>query len=166
MEKPLLNFGVIALSALIPMILGFIWYNPKVFGKAWMAVSGMTEEKAKKGNMPLIFGLSYVLSVMIGMALSGIVIHQNGLFSLLNGDAEAAKATFEFLNERVPNWATSFRTFGHGALHGFIVALFVGIPVLATNSMFEQKGFKYVAVNGGYWLLTITLMGGVICQFS
>jgi hypothetical protein len=63
MEGPLFNFGIMALAALVPMIIGFIWYHKAVFGKAWMAASGMTDEKAKGGNMPVIFGLSYVLPI-------------------------------------------------------------------------------------------------------
>ncbi len=29
-----LNFLIILAAALIPMVMGFIWYNPKIFGKA------------------------------------------------------------------------------------------------------------------------------------
>ncbi|HRN41812.1 MAG TPA: DUF1761 family protein [Vicingus sp.] len=32
--------------------------------------------------------------------------------------------------------------------------------------MFERKGFKYIAINSGYWIITLGLMGGVICQFA
>jgi hypothetical protein len=30
-------------AALIPTVIGFLWYNPKVFGNAWMAAADMTE---------------------------------------------------------------------------------------------------------------------------
>ena len=45
-----MNFVAIIVAALIPMIIGFIWYHPKVFGNTWMQVAGMTEEKVKTGN--------------------------------------------------------------------------------------------------------------------
>jgi len=32
--------------------------------------------------------------------------------------------------------------------------------------MFERRGFKYIAIHGGYWMLTLGLMGGIICQFA
>ncbi len=54
-----LNFLVILGAALIPMILGFVWYNPKVFGNAWMQAADMTEEKMQGANMPIIFGVSF-----------------------------------------------------------------------------------------------------------
>jgi hypothetical protein len=64
------------------------------------------------------------------------------------------------------NFGTDFRTFKHGMLHGAIAGLFFMLPILATNAMFERKGFKYIAVNAGYWILTLMIMGGVICQFT
>ncbi|NQX92284.1 MAG: DUF1761 domain-containing protein [Flavobacteriales bacterium] len=42
----------------------------------------------------------------------------------------------------------------------------LAIPVLATNAMFERKGFKYILINGLYWILTITIMSGVLCQWA
>jgi len=58
----MLNFtlpapAVWGIAALVPTIIGFIWYNPKVFGTAWMASAGLTMETAMKGfNMPLYSG--------------------------------------------------------------------------------------------------------------
>jgi len=103
--------------------------------------------------------------LFLAMALSGVVIHQNGLFSLFLND-EAAAGVFEYINQNAPNWSSNYRTFGHGAVHGMFTGLFVALPILATNAMFERKGFKYIAVNTGYWIITLILMGGIICQFS
>ena len=55
-----INWIAIAVSALIPLVIGAIWYNPKVLGKAWMQASGVTEEQVQSGNMLVIFGLTYV----------------------------------------------------------------------------------------------------------
>jgi len=59
-----------------------------------------------------------------------------------------------------------FRSFGHGALHGFFASLFVVVPVIATNCLFEQKSFKYAAVTSGYWIVVMTLMGAIICGWK
>ncbi|MFT4524505.1 MAG: hypothetical protein ACI9FU_000944 [Granulosicoccus sp.] len=56
----MLNFPVLLGVALIPMIVGFLWHNPKLFGNAWMQAADMTEEKMKGGNMPVIFGVSFI----------------------------------------------------------------------------------------------------------
>ena len=49
------NWYILPLAALIPMVVAMVWYNPKVFGNAWMKAAGMTEEKAKGANMFLVF---------------------------------------------------------------------------------------------------------------
>lgn len=56
------NMLLAAATALIPLLIGFVWYNPKVFGTAWMKEAGVTMEDGKKMNMPLVFGLTYFLS--------------------------------------------------------------------------------------------------------
>ncbi len=51
-----INFLILLAADVVPLIIGFVWYNPKVFGTAWMKARDMTEEKAKWANMGLIFG--------------------------------------------------------------------------------------------------------------
>jgi len=158
-----LNVWIYFVAAIVPMIMGFIWYNPKVMGTVWMNASGMTEEKMKGANMGLIFGLSYIFSLLLAFGLSGIVIHQFGVFSLVGGDASllTSGTGAAFMAE----YGENFRTFKHGVLHGVIAGFAIALPILATNAMFERKGFKYIAVNSGYWIITMGLMGGVICQW-
>ena len=43
------NFLFIVLAALVPMLMGMVWYNPKVFGKAWMEGVGVSQEILDKG---------------------------------------------------------------------------------------------------------------------
>jgi hypothetical protein len=155
-----INFLAILVAAIVPMIVGFVYYHKNVVGTAWMSVTGMTEDKAREGNMAVIFIVSYILSIMLAFALNSMVIHQNGLLSVFGGDAsnELYKQAFEATKD-------SFRTFKHGALHGFIAAVFIGLPILGTNALFEQKGWKYIWINAGYWAITITIMGGIICAW-
>jgi hypothetical protein len=83
------NWYILPLAALIPMVIGMVWYNPKVFGTAWMKASGMTEEKAKGSNMILIFGLSLFFSLLLSMSLMPMVIHQMGFMSVFDGIEDA-----------------------------------------------------------------------------
>lgn len=149
------------LAALIPMILGSVWYSRKVFGNAWMQASGMTDEKIKGANMALIFGITFVFAVMIAFALHPIVIHQWGVNSLFMHypDHDLKKQVLE-------QFGSEFRTFKHGALHGGIAGITIALPVLGINALFERKGFKYIAINAGYWFVCMMLMGGFICQFA
>ena len=160
----MLNLPVIIGAALIPTVIGFIWYNPKVFGNAWMAAADMTEEKMKGANMAIIFGVSLFLSVLLAVSVNFNVIHQSGIDSLFNGLTD--EASLAYLANFHETYDHVHRSFGHGALHGVLMGLFLVLPVLGTNALFERKGFKYIAVNVGYWVVTLALMGGVICQFS
>ena len=163
------NLLVLAISALIPLVIGAVWYNPKVLGTAWMKESGVTEETMKGANMAVIFGLSFLFSVMLATAINGIVIHQNGIFSLLInevGFGEEGSDIMKYLNDFMTNYGTNFRTFKHGAFHGILTGIFVALPILGINALFERKSAKYIAINVGYWTVCLALMGGVICQFS
>jgi hypothetical protein len=42
----------------------------------------------------------------------------------------------------------------------------IALPILAIQAMFERKTIKYVAINAGYWIITIALMGGIVCQWA
>lgn len=152
------NFLFILIAALVPMIIGFIWYNPKVFGNIWMDAAGMTKEKVEGGNMPLIFGVSFVFALMLSVGVYVLVVHQAHVFSIL-GEGPLLDA---FMNEH----GEAYRTFKHGVFHGIIDGILIALPILATNALFERKGFKYIAVNGGYWIATLALMGGIICQWA
>ena len=163
------NLLITALAALIPLVIGFIWYNPKVFGNAWMKASGLTEERLKSGNMFLIFLLTYVFSFLIAIFMTTTVIHQFGLFQTLMNDPDLlveGTETYQYAQDFMTKYGSNFRTFKHGALHGTMAGLFMALPILGINAMFERKGFKYIALNVGYWIVCLALMGGVICQFA
>ena len=57
-----LNWLAVGLAAVSAFVLGGLWYGP-LFGKAWMAHTGMTEEKAAAMNKAKVFGLAFVLSL-------------------------------------------------------------------------------------------------------
>lgn len=164
-----INFIIILVAALVPMVLGFIWYNPKVLGTVWMHAAGITEDKMKGANMALIFGLSFFLSFLLAMSLQFMVIHQYSVYSLLANEPGINDPTSEMgmmLTEFMTRYGNNFRTFKHGALHGTLAGFMIALPILGTNAMFERKGFKYIAVNCGYWIICLALMGGIICAFS
>lgn len=162
------NFAIIALAAIVPLFIGFIWYNPSVFGKAWMKECGFTLESIGKPN-PIIFLYCYLLSFLLAFILSSFVIHQFGFFSTLMNEPGLKDPTSEiglYAADFMAKYGNNFRTFGHGALHGTMIGLLVIIPVFGTNALFEKKSFKYVLINGSYWIVSLAIMGGIICQFA
>jgi hypothetical protein len=163
------NILFVALAALAPLVMGFIYYHPKVFGTKWMNLCGLTKEKLEGANMIVIFGTSYALSFILSFFLFTLVIHQTDLYStLINepGFGEEGSAIMNYINEFMANYGDRFRTFKHGALHGGLIGGFVALPIILTNALFERKGFKYGFLNAGYWIITLALMGGILCQWA
>ncbi|MDO3695691.1 DUF1761 domain-containing protein [Wenyingzhuangia sp. chi5] len=162
------NLIVLLITAIVPLIIGFIWYNPKVLGTAWMKEIGMNPDKLEKPN-PMIFLWCYLLSLFISVALTPIVIHQFGFFSVLMNEPGLNNPNsdlFAYTSEFMANYGQNFRTFKHGAFHGAINALLLAMPIIGINALFERRSFKYVMIHAGYWALTLAIMGGIICQFT
>ncbi len=170
-----LNWTIILISALVPTITGMIWYNPKVFGTAWMKLNGFTEEQLKGGNMAKMVIVSIIFSLLITMFMHPVVIHQMGIYSVLadepgfkdaNGAIDTTSAAGAYLTGFFETYGDRFRTFKHGAFHGFLMGIFLVMPLFGINGMFERKPFKLTLIHTGYWAVTLAIIGGFICQFT
>ena len=155
-----INFVALLLSALSTLVVGFVWYHPKVFGTIWMNESGMTEDKMKGSNMILIFGMSIFYAFLISFVLQILVIHQTGAIGMIGGDPSKALPSFQAF---MTDYGTAFRTFKHGALHGFMTGLFFALPIIGVGALYERRSWKYVLIAGGYWVVSCMIMGGIIC---
>ncbi|MEM6517472.1 MAG: DUF1761 domain-containing protein [Bacteroidota bacterium] len=154
------NILAILVAAVIPLIVGFVWYNPKTLGIVWMRESGMTEEKFRNSNILVIFGITLILSFLLAFSVQLLVIHQFGAMGMVDADPEGASATYTAFMEEYGN---AHRNFKHGALHGFISALFMFFPVIAINALFERRSWKYIFINTGFWAFCLTIMGSIVC---
>lgn len=123
----------IAAGAIVPMILGFIWYHPKVFGNVWAEGAGLSEDDLKGGNPMMMVG-ALVLATVVSYGMSRYAGH-----------------TEEGMSQ-----------FVHGMFHGVMPALLIAVPVLASNSIFEQKSIKHILINAAYWTLALALVGGTV----
>jgi len=163
-----MNFIAVFGAALIPLIIGSVWYNPKVFGKAWMNSIGKTESDFAGGNMLIIFGLTFVFSVLLALGLSTVAIHQSGITQLFGTHPDIGIDGTEVNRlylELMDKYGTRHRTFGHGAVHGVFATVLFALPFIGINALFERRGGKYIFIHLGYWLITLILMCGVICQW-
>ncbi|HEX9825092.1 MAG TPA: DUF1761 domain-containing protein [Flavobacteriaceae bacterium] len=154
------NILAILVAAVSALVVGFIWYNPKVFGNAWMKAAGLSEEQLKGSNMAKIFALALLFAILLAFSLQGMTIHQMGAFSMVGGDVENALPSYQAFMD---DYGDAFRTFKHGALHGVLTGIFIALPLIGTNALFERKGAKYIFINSGYWVVTFGIMGAIIC---
>ncbi len=66
------NLLAIFVAAAAGFLVGGVWYGP-LFGKAWMAENGFTEEQLKNANMLKIYGLTFAFSVLSAVFLGHLL---------------------------------------------------------------------------------------------
>ncbi len=78
MQNVDINYWAVAVAAIVPMVLGALWYSPALFARPWMRAVGRTEEEL--GGM----GLGYVLSA-IAAILSSYALARIGAWAEVDG---------------------------------------------------------------------------------
>src|SRR3989344_5427918 len=129
-----INYLAVVVAAALAFGLGAWWYSPLGFGKMWMAMMGLTEEKMK--SMPL----SPTQAMGVGAVVMLVQAFVLALFVSWIG-----VATFE------------------GAMYlSFWVWLGFFVPTLANGWLWEGKTPKPFAFNAAYSLVSIALMALVL----
>lgn len=158
-----INFLALIASSFVTLLVGFVYYHPKVFGTIWMKETGLTEEELRKGSMLKIFRLTLVFSFFIAFIMQILTIHQFGALGMIGGDVKLATPTFTaFMAE----YGLAFRTFKHGALHGLMTGVLFAFPMIGINGLFERKSWRYILIHGGFWVVSLTLIGGIVCAWQ
>lgn len=161
-----MNYPILFGVALVPLLVGMVWYNPKVLGTAWMQACGFTEEQMNnmdKSGMWKTFLFVYIFSLLGSFVFMFLCIHQTGAYGMIGGGiTEATLPSFQaFIND----YGTAFRTFKHGALHGGMSGFMLSLFMVGTGALFEMKSWKYIFIHVGYFTVCGILMGGLVCQF-
>jgi hypothetical protein len=73
MELTQINYLAVIVAALSSFVVGFLWYSPFLFAKPWMKEAGISEEKIKQANMFKVFGLSFLLTLIISFNLAAFL---------------------------------------------------------------------------------------------
>ena len=107
-----------------------------LFGKLWMKEADMSLEKIQGANMAAIYG-----------------------------DKPGSEVNTYFM-DFMSKYGSEFRTFKHGAFHGLLCGIFLFLPVLGTNALFERRSWKYILLNVGYWTISAMIMGGIISAWG
>ncbi len=126
----------IFIAAIAAFALGAAWYTV-LFGKAWQAETGVTEEQAKSG-VAMTHGLAFLMMAVLAYSVNYIV-----------GFHEVAEQTFT-----------------HGAFHGLLAALTYALPAVAINYLYQRKSMKLFLIDGSYLVAFMTLMGGILAALK
>ena len=126
------NHLAILVSGVFLWVLGAAWYSPPLFAKPWMAALGITPDKANKKGLIPGMILSFVGDLILAFVLAHVV-----------------------------GWAHA-ETFGWGAFIGALLWIgFIAAPALP-QGIYENRPFKLFAINTGYWLIGLIVVGGIL----
>lgn len=117
-------------------LLGFVWYTT-LFGKAWQAETGMTDEDAQS-DMARTHGLSLVMMFIISMGM-------NYFFNYHPAEEH---------------------TFIHGAFHGLMIALMFCVPAMTIQYLYQRKSLKLWLIDASYVALFCALSLAVMAVLS
>ena len=127
-----LNHVAIIASAVILWVLGAIWYSPALFARPWMAMLGIEKGAANRK------------SLVPGMIASFI------------GDLVAALVLAHFVI-----WSEA-STLGWGAFVGFLSWFGFIAATSFPQGIYENRPVKLFAINSGYWLVGLLVIGMLI----
>ncbi len=160
------NILVIALCALIPFFIGFVWFHPKTFGgDYWKKVSGLTDEQGKKKIKPGLMALTLLLNFFIAFGIFIVTVHGTHILGIVGGNPELLKTGtgLAFMRE----YGNNFTNWTHGIGHGlFLGTLAFVVPIIGYVTIFEHKSFRYFLVYTGYWAICLTIMSCIITQYG
>ncbi|MGK4567080.1 DUF1761 domain-containing protein [Flavobacterium sp. 3HN19-14] len=136
-----------------------------LFGKAWMRENKFTEEEMKGGNMFKIFGFTFLFTFMLSFVMQMLTIHQFGALGMIGGDPSlpGIKPSYAAF---MADYGDAFRTFKHGAFHGTMSGIFIALPIVAVNGLFERKSWTHIFINAGYWIACMIIIGAIVCGWK
>ena len=126
--------GAIVGSGVVAVILGMVWYHPKVFGSAWMRWANLTPEMMERGKkkMPIMAFFGFLAAMLVAYVMSYV------------------SAAWGFYD-----W--------QGALQlGFWCWLGFVAPTMLGMVLWEQKPFRLYLIVVGYWLIVMLAMAQMI----
>jgi len=125
----------VLVASIVAMIIGGLWYSPILFGKMWMELSGLSNERAarakEKGMWKLYIG-QFIIALIASYALAYFIAVQE------------------------ITTITAVLTLGFWLWLGFHV------PILVSSILWEGKSPKLFVLNGLQNLITLFIIGIIL----
>lgn len=135
MDVPI-NFFAIGLSVIVAMGLGTLWYGP-LFGKQWRMLAGIPMDATPNKNAMLrSMGIMAVGSFLMAYVLAHSIAFANAYMQIGGISAGIQGAIWSWL--------------------GFIAPVTIGVVI------WEMKPWKLWFITGGYYLVSLILMGIIL----
>jgi Protein of unknown function (DUF1761) len=135
-----INWLAVLVAGISSFVVGGIWYSPGLFGKAWMKDNDFTEESMKKSSKGKVFGWTLIFSFLMAANLAMFLADP------------ASTCPVDCAPRADISW---------GATAGFLAGIWT-FCAIAIHSLFEQKSWRLILINGFYSVVALTLMGAII----
>ena len=76
--RPAIDWLAIGGAGVASFVVGAVWYNPKVFGGAWMRLTGISEAAAKQANVALVMGGALALTILTAYCIARLMLVGGG----------------------------------------------------------------------------------------
>lgn len=128
------TFVPILVAAIVNVVLGMVWFHPKVFGDTWAKAAGLNPSAMEEGKkkMPMMAFAAFLAAMVIAYVMNHFGIAW-GVFDWIGG-----------VELGIWTWI------------GFTA------PVLLGSVLWEMKSMKYYAITAGYWLVSFVVMAVIL----
>lgn len=126
------NLTGVVVASIAAMGVGFAWYSPKMFGREWMKLRGVSTGMMDKSGMMNVF-VPIFLTTLISAYILSLFMHYAGAFTIVNG----AKT-------------------GLWAYLGFV------LPTGLASHLFSRRPFKLFLIESGHYLVGFLVMGAIL----
>ncbi len=127
-----MNWLAILVATIASFALGAIWYNPKLFGTAWMEDNNITEDDMQ-GHPAKVFGLSFIFSFIAAAAFA---------YYIMGGITD-------------PSWYDGLR-------RGLMVGIAFAGTSFGINYQFCNKSTRLLLVDAGYHTAQFSIYGVIL----
>ena len=133
-----INYLSIFVAAVAQMALGMFWYSPAGFGKPWMSLMGLSPDQmaGKKEGMGKKYALNALGALVMAYVLAHFIFYVGA--TTLTGGLQA----------------------GFWLWLGFVATVSLG------GVLWENKPWKLYALNTGFQLAGLLLMGGILAVWK
>ena len=126
------NYLAVVVAAIVPMVVGALWYSPVLFSNAWLAAIGKTaDEISAQANQVQAFSIAIAASLISAYVLA-VLAALSGAGSILDG-----------------------------IILGLWAVVFIA-TASATWGAFEARPLRLWLINNGYYLVALPIMGAII----
>ncbi|MBO9661041.1 MAG: DUF1761 domain-containing protein [Chitinophagaceae bacterium] len=134
-----INWLAVLVAGISSFVVGGIWYSPGLFGTIWMKDNGLTVGEVRKKAKEKIVAWTVLFSLLMSASLA--------MFLAISKDG---------CNGCIPAVGMS-----RGATIGLIGGIWT-FCATAIHSVFEEKTWRLVLINGFYSIVSLTMMGAII----